>query len=113
MSLPRNGLQLVPVETARVAQAAFPDGNVYLRLRDELGTLFDDELFTAVYAIEGHPALHPWPLGPVSRRPNSTTRIRRGAALKAPSLKPRVPLACGERATLGSARRIFSISSRP
>ena len=62
MSLPRDGLHPVPVETARVAHAAFPEGNVYLRLRDELGTLFDDELFTAVYAIEGQPALHPWQL---------------------------------------------------
>jgi transposase len=30
-----------------------------MRLRDELGTLFDDELFTAVYSGEGQPALHP------------------------------------------------------
>jgi transposase len=66
MSLPRNGLQPVPVETARVAQAAFPDGNVYLRLRDELGTLFADELFAAVYSVEGQPALHPWQVALVS-----------------------------------------------
>jgi transposase len=54
------------VETARVAHAAFPDGNIYLRLRDALGTLFDDELFTAAYASEGQPALHPWQLALVS-----------------------------------------------
>lgn len=66
MSLPRDGLHPVPVETARVARAAFPDGNVYLRLRDELGTLFDDSLFSAVYASEGQPALHPWQLALVS-----------------------------------------------
>lgn len=66
MSLPREGLQPVPEETARVAHAAFPDGNVSLRLRDELGTLFDDELFSAVYALEGQPALHPWRLALVS-----------------------------------------------
>jgi transposase len=66
MSLPRDGLQPVPEETARVAHAAFPDGNVYLRLRDELGTLFDDAVFTAVYALEGQPALHPWRLALVS-----------------------------------------------
>lgn len=66
MSLPRDGFHPVPVETARVAQAAFPDGNVYLRLRDELGTLFDDALFTTVYASEGQPALHPWQVALVS-----------------------------------------------
>ena len=27
----------IPEETERVARAAFPNGNVYLRLRDELG----------------------------------------------------------------------------
>ncbi len=66
MSLPRADLDSVPEETARVAHAAFPDGNVYLRLRDELGTLFGDELFAAVYAREGRPALHPWRLALVS-----------------------------------------------
>src|SRR5260370_12548095 len=66
MSVPRDGLHPIPEETARVARAAFPDGNVYLRLRDELGTHFDDELFTAVYATEGQPALHPWQLALVS-----------------------------------------------
>jgi hypothetical protein len=47
MSLPRDGLHWVPAETARVARAAVPDGNVYLWWREELGTLFDDELFSA------------------------------------------------------------------
>jgi transposase len=37
-----------------------------MRIRDELGTLFDDELFTAVYASEGQAALHPWQLALVS-----------------------------------------------
>jgi transposase len=66
MSLPRDDLHPVPIETARVAHAACTDGNVYLRLRDELGTLFDDELFSADYSIEGQPALHPWQLALVS-----------------------------------------------
>src|SRR5262245_61846559 len=66
MSLPRESLHTVPEETARVAQAAFPEGNVYMWLRDELGSLFDDALFAAVYALEGQPALHPWRLVLVS-----------------------------------------------
>ena len=52
----------VPAETARIAHAAFPAGNVYMRIRsmrEELGTLFDDEQFAAVYAREGQPTLHP------------------------------------------------------
>jgi transposase len=66
VSLPRDGLHPVPVETARVAHAAFPDGNVYLRLRDELDMVFDDAMFSAVYSVEGQPALHPWQLAVVS-----------------------------------------------
>jgi transposase len=37
-----------------------------MRMREELGTLFDDEQFAAVYAREGQPALHPWQLALVS-----------------------------------------------
>ena len=72
MSLPRDLRQPVPVETARVAHAAFPAGNIYMCIRDELGALFEDELFTAVHASEGQPALHPWQLAlesPSWRRP--------------------------------------------
>ena len=66
MSLPRDYLSPIPPETVRVAQAAFPGGNVHMRMREELGTLFDDEQFAAVYAREGQPALHPWQLALVS-----------------------------------------------
>jgi len=66
MSLPRDQLPLIPPETVRVAQAAFPGGTVYMRMREELGTLFNDEQFAAVYAREGQPALHPWQLALVS-----------------------------------------------
>ncbi len=58
MNLPRDGLHPVPVETARVARAVFPDGNVYLRLRDELGALFDDSLFSAIYPKTRPSAMH-------------------------------------------------------
>jgi transposase len=59
-------LHPLPVATARVAHAAFPDGNVSLRVRDEVGTLCDDALCSAVYPVEGQPALHPWQLALVS-----------------------------------------------
>ena len=36
----------VPEETARVAHAAFPTGNMYLRLQEELGSIYEDEGFT-------------------------------------------------------------------
>jgi transposase len=52
----------VPELTARVARAAFPKGNPYLRLRDELGPVFRDGDFADLYPRRGQPALPPWRL---------------------------------------------------
>jgi transposase len=40
MSLKPKALDLIPDETARVAHAAFPKGNIYLRIRDEPGPIY-------------------------------------------------------------------------
>ena len=32
----------IPPDTVRVAHAAFPKGNIYMRMRDELGTIYTD-----------------------------------------------------------------------
>jgi transposase len=55
-------VESVPSETLRVAQAAFPKGHRYLRLADELGTLFTDTLFVDLFPTHGQPALAPWRL---------------------------------------------------
>jgi transposase len=52
----------VPAETRRIAQAAFPRGNVSRRLRDELGALDDDQLLAALFPPRGQPAESPWRL---------------------------------------------------
>jgi transposase len=52
----------VPEETARVARAAFPKGNLYLQLRDEIGVLFEDADFANLFPIRGQPAYAPWRL---------------------------------------------------
>src|ERR671928_1077221 len=56
----------VPEETARVAWAAFPKGTLYLRLRDELGPLYNDALFTDLFPSRGQPAEAPWRLALVT-----------------------------------------------
>jgi transposase len=56
----------VPAETVRLAQAAFPRGNLYLRLADELGTLFSDEQFADRFPSHGQPAFAPWRLALVT-----------------------------------------------
>ncbi len=54
--------QDVPEETARVARAAFPKGNIYMRMHDELGVMYKDEDFAALFATVGQPAETPWRL---------------------------------------------------
>lgn len=48
--------------TTRAAHAAFPKGHRYLTLRDELGTIFTDEMFADLFPKVGQPAEAPWRL---------------------------------------------------
>jgi transposase len=56
----------VPVETVRVARAAFPKGNVYMPMRGVLGALYDDASFRSLFAVRGRPAESPWRLALVT-----------------------------------------------
>ncbi len=62
MSLHPQVLCPIPEETARVARAAYPKGNVYMRIRDELGTLYKDESFEHLFPHCGQSAEAPWRL---------------------------------------------------
>jgi transposase len=62
MSMYARELGSIPEETARVARAACPKGNLAIRLRDELGELYRDEHFASLYPVEGQPAYEPWRL---------------------------------------------------
>ena len=66
MSLKPSPIKPIPAETVRVARAAFPKGNPYLTLRDELGPIFRDEDFADLFPQEGQPALPPWRLALVT-----------------------------------------------
>jgi transposase len=66
MSLHPEPIGPVPEETARVAQAAFPLGNLYLRLHDAFGSIYQDEAFTALFPTRGQPAEAPWRLALVT-----------------------------------------------
>lgn len=56
----------IPEETIRVARAAFPGGNRYMKMRDELGPLFQDEDFADLFPRRGQPAATPWRLALVT-----------------------------------------------
>jgi len=66
MSLKPQSLEPIPDETVRVAKAAFPDGTIYMKMRDELGTIYADEQFIDLYPQLGQPALAPWRLAMVT-----------------------------------------------
>ena len=56
----------VPEETVKVAKAAFRKGNRYMQMRDELGTLFNDEQFSDLFPNVGQLAQSPWRLALVT-----------------------------------------------
>jgi transposase len=49
------GIESVPEETARVARAAFPRGNGYMRMRDALGSIYEDAAFAPLFPARGQP----------------------------------------------------------
>jgi transposase len=66
MSLQPHPVGAVPEETIRVARAAFPKSNVYMRLRDALGSIYTDDTFVALFPTRGQPAEAPWRLALVT-----------------------------------------------
>ncbi len=56
----------IPSDTVRVAQAAIPEGNTYVRLRNEFGSVFDDALFAPLFPRRGQPATAAWRLALVT-----------------------------------------------
>ncbi len=62
MSLRPSPIPAIPAETARIARAAFPQGNIYMQLKDELGSIYEDEAFTHLFPQRGQPAASPWQL---------------------------------------------------
>lgn len=52
---PQNAFS-IPKETVRVAQAAYPKGNLSMKMRDAIGTIYQDQSF----AHNGRPVEAPW-----------------------------------------------------
>ena len=55
MSLKAKAIPKIPEETARVARAAFPKGNLYVKMRDEIGTFYEDTDFADLFPTRGQP----------------------------------------------------------
>src|SRR5512135_2712779 len=59
MSLHPHAAYPIPEETQRVARAAFPRGNGYMRVLDTLGALYRDDQFADLFPTRGQPAVSP------------------------------------------------------
>src|SRR5260370_38380025 len=60
MSMKPQPIPEIPPEMVRIVQAVFPKGNIYIHLRDTLGSIYQDELFADLYPGPGQPAYAPW-----------------------------------------------------
>ena len=52
----------IPEVTAHIANLAFPKGNLCMKMRSEIGTIFCDKDFEALFSTQGQPAKSPWRL---------------------------------------------------
>ncbi len=53
----------IPQQTVEVTRASFPKGNIYMKIWDTLGSIFDSETFVDLFPTNGQPAYGPWRLG--------------------------------------------------
>ena len=62
MSLQPEAIADIPQATIRIAKAAFPNGNLYMQMRDQLGAIYHDTDFENLFPPCGQPAENPWRL---------------------------------------------------
>jgi transposase len=66
MSLHPAEIAPVPTATVQVAKASFSRGCPAMRMRDELGAIYHDQMFAPAYPARGQPAHPPWRLALVT-----------------------------------------------
>jgi transposase len=60
MTLQPRDWTIIPEQTAQIARAAFPKGNIYMMMRDELGVLYSDSDFVTLFRADcGQPPISP------------------------------------------------------
>ena len=62
MSMQPQNIPEIPRETLEVARAAFPRGNLYIQMREQLGIIYKDHDFVELFSERGQPAESPWRL---------------------------------------------------
>lgn len=69
MSMQLRQLEPVPETTSRTAGRAFSKGTLAMVLRDELESIYTDEMFVDLFPKRGRPAEAPWRLAVVTVLP--------------------------------------------
>src|SRR5215467_12105200 len=62
MSLPPAESVTIPEETVRLARRICPKGTLYMQIRDQLGVIYENQLFADLFSTRGQPAEAPWRL---------------------------------------------------
>lgn len=62
MSMHPQAIPDIPKDTFEVTHAAFPNGNLYIHIREQLGIVYSDHQFEALFSQRGQPAQAPWQL---------------------------------------------------
>ncbi len=98
MSLRAPLVYSIPEETARVARAAFPKGNPYMRMRDTLGPIYTNPEFAHLFPKTGQPAEAPAHLALVT-----VMQFAEGlsAAQAATAVRARIDWKCATRCRFG------------
>ncbi|MBK8131031.1 MAG: hypothetical protein IPK53_19665 [bacterium] len=80
----------IPELTPEIAHAAFPR-NRYMKMRDELGTIYSDGQFADLYPKVGQPAASPWRLALMTIVQFAKEHDRSGSA---DAVRSRIDLKC-------------------
>jgi transposase len=56
---------VIPEETARLARTICPKGTLYMQIRDQLGPIYENQVFASLFSRRGQPAEAPWRLAVV------------------------------------------------
>lgn len=62
MSLPLPEPDAIPEETARLARTINPKGTLYMQIRDQFGSIYENQQFAPLFSARGQPAEAPWRL---------------------------------------------------
>ena len=93
---------IIPEETARIAQAAFPKGTRFMKMRDVFGPIYSNAAFTHLFPHNGQPAQDPARLALIL-----IMQFADGLSLLQAIYAPNAPAALRDLSAVGTLRQIW------